>query len=89
MIDAIVSAAAIPVEYGGEVRKIAIEVKILSVGPSTNPTVHQVTLKDLFQTTVSVTFRQMTRVRHTDEDIHTLVRIMIMLRKVLSKWYEY
>lgn len=45
VIDAIVSAAAIPVENGGEVRKIAIEVKILSVGPSTDPTVHQVTLK--------------------------------------------
>lgn len=85
MIDAIVSAAAIPVENGGEIRKIAIEVKILSVGPSTDPTVHQVTLKHLFRTTVSVTFRQTTRARHTDEDIQTLVRIMMML----SKGYEY
>lgn len=47
MIDAVVSAAAVPVENGGEVRKVAIKVKILSVGPSTDPTVHQVTLKHL------------------------------------------
>lgn len=45
MIDAVVSASPIPVENGCQVRKIAVEVKILSVGTPTSPTVHQVTLK--------------------------------------------
>lgn len=47
MIDAVVSASPIPVENGCQVRKVAVEVKILSVGPSTGPTIHQVTLKQL------------------------------------------
>lgn len=39
MVDTVVPAAAVPVESGGEVRKIAIEVNILGVGPSIGPTI--------------------------------------------------
>lgn len=47
MIDPVVSASPIPVEKGCQVRKIAVEVQILSVGPSTDPAIHQVTLEYL------------------------------------------
>lgn len=45
MVNAIVPAAAVQVENGGEVRKIAVEVYILGIGPSIGPAVQQVTLK--------------------------------------------
>lgn len=45
MVNAVVPAAAVAVEKGGEVREIAVEVNILGVGPSTDPTVQQMTLK--------------------------------------------
>lgn len=47
MVNAVVPAASVPVENGGEVRKVAVEVNILGVGPSTGPTIQQVTLKHL------------------------------------------
>lgn len=47
MVNAVVPAAAIPVENGGEVWKIAVEINILGVGPSIGPTIQQVTLKHL------------------------------------------
>lgn len=45
MVNAVVPAAAVAVEKGGEVREIAVEVNILGVGPSTDPTIEQMTLK--------------------------------------------
>ncbi len=45
MVNAVVPAAAVPVKNGGEVWKIAVEVNHLGVGPSTSPTIQQVTLK--------------------------------------------
>lgn len=47
MVNAVVPAAAVPVENGGEVRKITVEVNILGVGPSIGPTIQQVTLESL------------------------------------------
>lgn len=47
MVNAVKPAAAVPVENRGEVRKIAVEVYILSVGPSIGPAIQQVTLKHL------------------------------------------
>lgn len=45
MVNAVVPAATVPVENGGEVWKIAVEIDILGIGPSTGPTIQQVTLK--------------------------------------------
>lgn len=47
MVNAVVPAAAVPVENGSEVWEIAVEVDILGIGPSTGPTIQQVTLKYL------------------------------------------
>lgn len=47
MVNAVVPAAAVPVENGGEVWKVAVEVNTLGVGSSIGPTVQQVTLKYL------------------------------------------
>lgn len=47
VVNAVVPAAAIPVEDGGEVRKIAVQVDVLGVGPTIGPSIQQVTLKHL------------------------------------------
>lgn len=47
VVNAIMPTAAIPVEDGGEVRKIAVQVNVLGVGAAIGPTVQQVTLKCL------------------------------------------
>lgn len=49
MIYAVVSAATVPVEDGGEIGKIAVQVDVLGISPSTCPSVKQRTLKDLRQ----------------------------------------
>lgn len=45
VVNAVVPAAAVPVEDGGEVWKVAVEVKVLGISPTIGPTVQQVTLK--------------------------------------------
>lgn len=45
MVHAETPAAAVPVENGRKVRKIAVEVDILGICSSAGPTVHQVSLK--------------------------------------------
>lgn len=56
MVNAVVPAAAVPVENGGEVWKIAVEVNILGVGTSIGPTIQQVALKHIqVQTTRRIT----------------------------------
>lgn len=64
MVDAVKPTAAIPVEDRGEVWKIAVQVKVLSIGPTTDPTVHQVTLKQLSSTSLS---NRQSEHTHTDQ----------------------
>lgn len=45
VVGAEVSAAPVPVQNGSQVREVAVEVKVLGVGPTVGPTVQQVTLK--------------------------------------------
>lgn len=45
VVGAEVFAAAVPVENGGQVREVAVEVNVLGVGPTVGPAVQQVTLK--------------------------------------------
>lgn len=40
-----VSAAPVPVEKGGEVWEVAVQVNALGIGPTVGPAVQQVTLK--------------------------------------------
>lgn len=47
MVNTVVPAAAVPVENGSEVWKIAVEVDALGIGPAIGPTIQQVTLKCL------------------------------------------
>lgn len=47
MVNAEMPAAAVPVQNGRKVRKIAVEVDILGICSSAGPTVHQVSLKHL------------------------------------------
>lgn len=47
VVYAVVSAAPVPVEDGGEVRKVAVQVKVLGISPTVGPTVQQVALKSL------------------------------------------
>lgn len=46
MVNTEVPAAPAPVENGGEVWKIPVEVDILCIGPSVGPAIQQVALKD-------------------------------------------
>lgn len=45
MVGAEVSAAAVPVENGGQVGEVAVQVDALGVGPAVGPAVQQVTLE--------------------------------------------
>lgn len=45
MVGAEVSAAAVPVENGGQVGEVAVQVNALGVGPAVGPAVQQVTLE--------------------------------------------
>lgn len=45
VVSAEVSAAAVPVEKGGQVWEVAVQVNVLGVGPTVGPAVQQVTLK--------------------------------------------
>lgn len=45
VVGAEVSAAAVPVEKGGQVREVAVQVDALGIGPTVGPAVQQVTLK--------------------------------------------
>lgn len=45
VVSSVVTAAPVPVEDGGEVRKVAIQVNVLGVGSTISPTIQQVSLK--------------------------------------------
>lgn len=47
MVNTVVPAAPVPVEYGSKIRKVPVQVDILGIGATIGPAIQQVTLKRL------------------------------------------